>query len=794
MIKLNKNKYGFGYLVVLGFAAVLVILFTIFGRVKASHQQLQSKDVRRFVATNIAESALNCIIAEMNANRAFNTHRYYSDKLTVKHTSAWEAPVKKRESLLGEIPGMKINGVNNGIYSGSTQHGEFKAKFAQYYAGYENVKTKTLKEGGMYTVVEVVVKSGFGAKKDVSCRKVTAMVERRYPANENVLYDGELLDLGESGPFTNNRPNIISGRIYGQHYINFNTGGGTCSGNEFVGIEKIETPGFIKSYLNTKIDFSNKTSLILTKLNDSLNVKQFDSKNGYIVDGAHGAHPIKLKRLPKERIKKTAKTYNKSYGWIIEKDTLKPGKYVNPYNTKDKFVDLDFGGYKVIAKKNKDKEDEEGENRRTKPTATSNKEDNEAYVEDETANVIEASGNAFSNSDDPEYLRKLKGEKVIIYAEVPLRIWGCPDRDITIYSTEDIVIAGDFNQNPLTSQVYSDKDYIKYKSGVHNGVSYRNSPGNKVGAMIMSEKRVLIDMSRPTLFVKNEMKPYFLWCLAQNLHPSSEKIEKDTKLALCPSDPTKRGALVGLGPETGENGEREPYYGTIAWLCKNPTLNGGGTYNINMEDIIKFFTPGEGKCFGIKDEKERIQIIEELKTYLRNGGDLTVDEQDKLFERVWNQASLEEEKEFDKHAGAAGMVQALFDEAIKDDKDGIFIPEITINAGIITSTRRAASWILGNSTTKAKDEIGNKMPDNYIKKPGFIIQRIYGSYIRLGTNEPDYFIDGSNLGECIIRRRVWDNTNMPANVFKPLECPAVHNLLTFRDEQISLNEYEKYGG
>ena len=90
----RHNKKGSGYLIVIAFASILLILFMIFGRVKSGHHQLQSKDVRRFVATNLAEAALNCIIAEMNANRAFNTHRYYSEK------DGWTSPVKSRDSLL----------------------------------------------------------------------------------------------------------------------------------------------------------------------------------------------------------------------------------------------------------------------------------------------------------------------------------------------------------------------------------------------------------------------------------------------------------------------------------------------------------------------------------------------------------------------------------------------------------------------------------------------------------------------------------------------------------------------
>lgn len=774
MNNLRHNKKGSGYLIVIAFASILLILFMIFGRVKSGHHQLQSKDVRRFVATNLAEAALNCIIAEMNANRAFNTHRYYSEK------DGWTTPVKSRDSLLGDIKGMKLTGVKDGLYRGSTDSGEFKARFSLVYGARENSKTKTLKESEMYAVAEIVVKTfaGWGSK-DVSCRKVSAFIERRFPANENLLYDGEILDLGGLGPFVNGRENQLRrGRLYGNHYITFNTGGGACQGSELYEVEKIETPGFIKALKDTRIEFANKTSMKLSKLNDSMKVSAFETHGGYLLDGAHGAHPVKLSRLPKERIKYTADRFKKTYGLTITSKTLPFGDYKNPYNKKDKFVDLNFNGYRTT---------------KSSKRANSDSEADEGAFDDEAESADDSAAIPSTGSDDPEIIRKLKGDKIIIYSEVPLRIWGCPDKNITIYSLEDIVIAGDFNQNPLTSQLYKTEDFIDYKTSITNGKDFGNQIGNKVGAMIMSEKRVLIDVSRPSLFAKNEIKPYFLYLLAKNLHPSSQKVEKETKMALCPPDPTKRGPLVGLGPQIGADGEREPYYGTIAWLYKNPTLNGGGTYNSNMEDIINFFTPGTGAVFGIQDAHVRNEIIEDLKTYLRSGGDLIVDEQDKLFEKAWAQATLEEEKMPSKNAGAMGLMQSLFDEAKKDHKDGIFMPEITINAGIVSSTRRASKWKIGNSSDKVEDEIGNVAPFDYLKKPGYIIQRIYGTYTRLAVNEPDYFISGAQTGKNILRRRVWDSTNLSNANFKPLECPAVHNLLTFKDEQISAKEYDNFG-
>jgi hypothetical protein len=77
----QKHKAGSGYVIVMGFAILLVMLFAVLGKVKSGQTQLQSKEVRRYLATGLGESALNCIIAELNADRGFSTHWYYSDNI-----------------------------------------------------------------------------------------------------------------------------------------------------------------------------------------------------------------------------------------------------------------------------------------------------------------------------------------------------------------------------------------------------------------------------------------------------------------------------------------------------------------------------------------------------------------------------------------------------------------------------------------------------------------------------------------------------------------------------------------
>lgn len=749
-------------MIVISFAALLLIFFGIFGTVKSGQIVLQSKDVRRYMATNLGEAALACIIAELNANRAFSTHWHYRER----DNEFWHSPIKKRETLLGDMGSIYVSGVTDGIYYGGSDAGEFKAKIAPMYGTREDSKTQTLLEGEMYTRAEIMAKIGGGwGSNEKTYRKITALIERRYPATESILYDGEMLDLGALGPYDRRENVLRRGRLYGYHYITFNTGGGSCRGSELFEMEKIESPGMIRALKDTRISFADDSSTVLSSQNDSINVGEFETHDGFLVDGNHGAHPIKFTRLPRERIKATAHRYRKTYGVTLLEGDLPYGNYENPYDPSTRYVDLDFGDFRVSR------------------SATRNDE------LDEDDSIDAGDGTDYSTgSDDPQIIRERRGSKILVYAEVPLRIWGCPDRTITIYSTSDIVIAGDFNQSPTTPQVYDDDTFMNYSFEIANGKGR-----NKVGALIMSEGRVLIDISRPTLFAKNEIKPYFLYSLAYALNPSSPEVEREIKPSLAPINSNNRRSIVGLG-EMGTDGNFLPRYGTIAWLYNNKNTNSGGSYSINMEDLIQFFTPGFGgkPRFGIRDDRARNELIEYFKNVVRVAGDLTVVEQDRIFEMAWKQAVLEEEKSPSTDSGAMGIMRSLFEEASKDSRDGIYLPEITINATLVSSARRAASWRIGNSPDKYDDEIGNAGSMAYLKDPGFIIQRVYGGVIRLATKEPDYFISGAHTARNTLRRRIWDPTNLRNQKFRPVEVPAVHNLLTFSDRMVAAKEFEEF--
>lgn len=761
----KNNKRGFGYMIVISFTIILLIFFVVLGKVKSGQQFLQSKTVRRYVASTLCETALNCIIAELNSDRAFSTHWYFKDK-GGKDKDNWVKPVKKRDTYLGNMGKIYVNGISNGLYTGGSDLGEFKAKFAIVYGAKGNAKTKTLLEQEMYERVEIVVKTGSGKKGNTTCRKLTALLERRNPAAEHILFDGEMLDVGALGPFSKDVNPIRAGRLYGYQWITFNTAGGSDRGSELYDTEKIETPGMIRGLKTTRIQFSNGKSFSLSSRNDSAHIKKFKIFDGYFLDGAHGAHPIKFSRLPKERLRAKAKRYKKTYGLIIKKGTLPFGKYKNPYNTHDQFVDLDFGDYFS------------GE--REKKKSSSATADPDA---DESGNTKPP-----KKSDDPDIIKKKHGKKILIYSEVPLRIWGCPDRPITIYSEKDIVIGGDFNQSPLTLQDYPNDKFTDYKTKLTNG--YR---GNKVGALVMSEGRILVDLSHPTLFVKNEMKSYFLYCLGMALHPSSSAIEEELKESFCPVDVETRKGIVGLGG-MGPDGNLQPRYGTIAWLYNNKTTKSGPAYVANTSDLTDFFTPGpnDKPRFGIINATERKKIIETVMDSCRKGGDLPINKADEVFDMAWAQAIKEENDNPKKNAGAMGLMSHMFDEAKASLTDGINMPEISINAALVSSTRRSSSWKIGNTSPKTNWEIGNTGSLCYLPKPAFIIEKICGSIIRIASKKPKYFISGSKTPKNILRRLTWDKTNLSNPTFKPLEMPYVFNIINYSEEQISSKVFDKF--
>ena len=79
----------------------------------------------------------------------------------------------------------------------------------------------------------------------------------------------------------------------------------------------------------------------------------------------------------------------------------------------------------------------------------------------------------------------------------------------------------------------------------------------------------------------------------------------------------------------------------------------------------------------------------------------------------------------------------------------------------------------------------------YLPKPRSVIQRVFGSEVRLANAEPTYFIDGTCAGPGVLRRRVWDKS-LAYGDYQPTALPWSHTILTYRDDTINKKDYDDF--
>ncbi|HNW35762.1 MAG TPA: hypothetical protein PKM25_12565, partial [Candidatus Ozemobacteraceae bacterium] len=324
---------------------------------------------------------------------------------------------------------------------------------------------------------------------------------------------------------------------------------------------------------------------------------------------------------------------------------------------------------------------------------------------------------------------------------------------------------------------------------------------HKVNALIMSRERVLIDTSRPSLFVRNEMTAALRLAIGLALHPVNADQEKLLRENFCPGD-GKTKSIVGEGPADPTTGLPIALFAAISWLRQNESADPFGPLaQTQMEDLIALFTPSgsdDGKPhFGIRSEEARKTIISQIVDDCRDDGLLDPSEIGQAVDLAMLQARKEEFEKPSVDCGAMSMMSFLCDEAQKSPTDGLWPPEITINAMLVSSTRRASKWHVGMTLPKVFDEIGNAPGGEsdgiiqYLKKPRFLIQRVYGSEIRLASTDPRYFIDGKYTGDAVLRRRLWD-TSLYSDDYRTLELPEAFNLLTYSETTITKDVFDGF--
>ena len=701
---------------------------------------LLSRSARDYVALGVAEAGLHAVLAEMRADYQFVTHGN-----PYIPAEGWPSASENRYNHLKSFELLKLDKNERGTYSGTIElpamklQGAFKVR-VKLIKSQNSPDSKTVDESHRYFLLEAV-----GRVED-TCRKISTIVEKIVPGNF-LLYDGQVLDVGGYGPFRVTPGEMKTGRLYGHEMLIFSQRGPFDRGADLVEMERISTPGYIRAESSVQVEFYNGKRGTIKSSNDSTDPEKFESfaeiKDGklidpFVQDGYHGARPQKLPPLNPayyRNARRPAPTILRSGSSF---KGFSESLWRNPANPSETVYDLFFGW-------------------------------------------------EYENVDD----------KMLLYSEVPLRIWGCPRwKSLTIFCEKDVFIAGDFNANPDNPQNYSFgfKDYSKEP---RNGT-------DKNGVMVMSMGRIWFDYSNPMNFLRNEMQTLIDYDLAMTLGDEDVNLVVlggvvfPPRLSTGPYD--KRLPMTALNFSVINSLFSMPKQPpeiipiTSAGIAMHPALG-------KLRDYLKpGSTPEENKNrFAIKSAMRRTAVYEGIGVRSYMTGTILAGARDKIIDSIMDQAEKEmKEGEPDAALGPWNIADRMFQMALKYPRTGFRMPEMTVNALLIDSAELHARWSMGNNTTKVGNELGNISSPHmrslpFIDKNSRFILRHMGSMIHLRTLPAKGYLDGSlRNDQSVVRRNAYDTTYVRGGgEYHPPYPMAGYTIISWKDESVSQENYEQ---
>jgi hypothetical protein len=519
-------------------------------------------------------------------------------------------------------------------------------------------------------------------------------------------------------------------------------------GADLLEMEKISTPGFIRAESPAHVEFMNGKRGVIKAGNDSTDPDKFEMHaeikndkliNAFVMDGYHGGRPQKLPPLNPlyyRNARKPAPTILRAGSGF---KGFSESKWRNPAKPSETVYDLFFGW-------------------------------------------------EYKNADD----------KVLLYSEVPLRVWGNPPwKSLTIFSEQDVYIAGDFNANPDNLQNYT-LGYKDYSKEPRNGT-------DKNGVMIMSMGRIWFDFSNPMQFLRNEM---------------TTVIDYDIAMALADEENISEAVLAGVVfPPRLSTG---PYDKRLPMLALNfpainalfslpkqppeviPVTTAGLPMHPALGKLRNYLNPGDSpeenkNRFVIKSALKRTSVYEGIGARAYMTGTILAGARDKIIESILDQAEKEvAEGDPDPSLGPWNIADRMFKLAMKYPRSGFRMPEMTVNAMLIDSAELNARWSFTNSTDKVRNELGNiQSPEMrcfpWIDKNNRFILRHNGPMIHLRTRDVKPYLNGNlRNDQSMVRRNSFDNTFVRGGGdYHPPYPMAGFTIINWKDESVPPEEFDK---
>lgn len=745
-----------------------------FHQYRQTQIQMSSTIGKFYNALCVAEAGVAVAVTEMATNFEWKTHASGGAPGATQFTG----PIKHDNAVKG---GGVLSGLAGtvGTYSGKVGSlGEFKVRVGLEQVAGDNPATKTANEQFMFYRIESIGRYGD------TYQKVTAVLKKRILSEEFLLFDNDFLDMVLGVGSSAEGDNVFSvGSLYGRRFVYL----GTIESNKpklsFRDVSNISTAGELYVWDN-HVTLNNRP---LTPDGNS-STRDFKLNNaGALVPLGSGSFwgDFVVAGKPNDDFAKNSLD--------VLKDGDNGGK-LEVLNFEEIFPNFAAraaaSGLVVNAGSGVGRPDPEFEN----PYPTVGKPKDLVHIDfGDMGDGDPALGAALPASFNG-----------ILYATVPLRIRGCPDRDMVIVSDEDIYICGDFNQSAKVIQAYKDENLIDYEVNPLTGKGYFaedkefrvNNPTEKHGlyrnrCKVISKGKVWYDYTRPDFVYRNELKGLIEFELARLLAGEAKAFDAIQDIAgtknLVPA--SANDLLNHYRIEAAKSDDEllamTKSVALMQYLCAKPA--GGRTQQNAAPRTPSIYAKAYGETTQAAEDflKAKRTVKEpsgdEEKNFLdmARDGRLTPAERTALVEALFDglTASVEADGE---SSAVWDMPARLFDltkpgapysqfggsmgTLDQRKKDKLMIPEFTINAKIITGDTRNGLWKIGKTSRAIYNEIGNPHPDwprpraagyyRYVPATGALL-RLLGGEIHLRLNKREPVTDGS-VYQPHIRKKVFD--------------------------------------
>jgi len=771
MKNLTRCRQGSAIITAVGMGIVLMIIIAAVHTFSSYRMQTTIQESRRVKALAIAEAGLELAIGELFNNSSFVTHKLSND-------FKWlgEQP---RKTTLKEIAahGFKIDAATAGTFCGSLGDGKFRVKVG-VIPYKDDPKTKNTDESLSYIRIESL------GIYDTTVRRVDTVINRRFPAREFLMYDGGFLSMvfGQTGK---DNTNVFStGHLYGHKGIEIGrilmskhtnvTPGTTQALNDMNAI--ISGGGGVFIYSPIKANFRERRGVPALDTTIPTNTT-FPTNGTYENPGVkpNGAYPKELEGA-------TPAFPENLKPWIKDKES---GMSLPPREPR-------FDDYKAEAKSGK------GLYIAANDSSVSVKYRMPSGWTENGANFLNAAYLDFGSN-----IRESKvnvPENGVIFADKDIVIKGNPPKDVSIVSTKNIFVAGDFNQrgdrnsvegfygfpqdypsgkNALTADDYADPIKAMFKDDV-NKTAFKNH----VAATVVARERVVYDYRSPVDCFENEIFPFMKYKLAEKI--ADEPTAASNCLARNQSGVIEAKATV------------EEFEADLDSFFTEFPINDAAHTSLKTE-LKQAHEDNSGKFDFKKFDEACLKV---WKSYADNYESGTSGERGAL--------SADAKKTNATGVGTYGVYQLLIglrkkfninhpsldvdpDSVTDTAGDYLYFPEMTCNAMFISCGKQNNVFYAGPDVKKYYNKIGLNGTNDYginHSKTTHFVHRVFGSEMNLRLFKVHRIINHDYTPPT--RRKIYDETLPMLGLAESKFELAGFIIISWKDTMATAEEFESF--